>query len=296
MLNFPYVFGGGQELSFDNNGCFLYPETVVVPNTVTRIPSNSAAGFYKHSEIKHIIYEDGLTPLNTNGWYSFAECTGLIDCVLPARFIGTQMPDFEKCTSLKQVNVPSSVREMSGVFSGCTALEEFEIPNGVTTLGGNTFRGCTSLTSVTLPEGLTSMGSSVFEGCTAITEIELPSTVASFSGSSMFYGCTALETITFKSIPSCSYYTYTTGSNPFYRCTALEDVVLPTGWNVNLLLSNGTSSFTNVLTHDSMVRMLENLYDYSGGTAHTLTLGATNLGRLSAAEQQVAADKNWTLS
>lgn len=296
MLNFPYVFGGGQELSFDNVGCFLYPETVVVPNTVPRIPTSSAAGFYKHSEIKHIIYEEGTTPLTTNGWYSFAECTGLIDCVLPERFTGTNMPDFEKCTSLKRVNVPSSVRELGSVFSGCTALEEFVVPSGVPTLSGSTFKGCTSLTSVTLPEGITSMsGSSIFEGCTAITEIELPSTVASI-GSSMFYGCTALKTITFKSIPSCSYYTYTTSSNPFYRCTALEDVVLPAGWNKNLLLSNGGSYFTNVLTHDSMVAMIAALYDFSGGTAHTLTVGATNLGRLSAAEQQVATDKNWTLS
>lgn len=296
MVNFPYVFGGGgQELSFDSNGCFLYPETVVVPNTVPRIPTNSAAGFYKHSEIKHIIYEEGTTPLVTNGWYCFAECTGLIDCVLPGRFTGTQMPDFEKCTSLKRVNVPSSVRELSSVFSGCTALEEFEVPSGVTTLNGSTFKGCTSLGTITLPEGLTSMGSSVFEGCTAITEIELPSTVTSI-GSSMFRGCTSLETVIFKSVPSCSYYTYTSSSNPFYECTALEDVVLPSGWNVNLLLSNGSSYFTNVLTHDSMVRMLENLYDYSGGTAHTLTLGATNLARLSAEEQAIATAKNWTLA
>lgn len=289
------ITGTAQTFSFDNDGYFLYPETVIVPNTVTRIQSSVANGFYKHSEIKHIIYEDGLLPLNINGAYNFEECSGLIDCVLPTRYIGTSMPYFKKCTSLKQVNVPSSVTTMYDCFSRCTALETFEIPSSVTTLNSNTFYGCTSLASVTLPEGITSMGSSIFEGCTAITEIELPSTVASI-GSSMFKGCTSLETITFKSIPSCSYYTYTTGSNPFYGCTALEDVVLPSGWNVNLILSNGSSYFTNVLTHDSLVAMIANLYDFSGDTAHTLTIGATNLARLSAAEQAVATAKNWTLA
>ena len=53
---------------------------------------------------------------------------------------------------------------------------------------------------------------------------------------------------------------------------------------------------SNNLTHDSLAAMINNLYDYSGGTAHTLTIGATNLAKLSAEEIAAATAKNWTIA
>ena len=208
MLDFPYVMGGsGESFSFTFDGKFQYPEEVVIPNTVTTLQSNSAAGFYQHTEIKKVTFAPGST------------VTG-----------GTRY---------------------GSTFMSCTGLEYAELP---------------------------------------------PSFV---QGSSQFFrGCTALKTVKFNSTGITGYLQTPDAAHMLYLCTALEDVQVPSGWTTDLAICNDTMSryFTTVLTHDSMVALINNLYDYSGGTAHTLTLGSANLSRLSAAEIAVATNKNWTVS
>jgi hypothetical protein len=51
------------------------------------------------------------------------------------------------------------------------------------------------------------------------------------------------------------------------------------------------------LTHDSLINILEHLKDYAGsGTTYTLTLGSTNLAKLTDAEKAIATQKGWTLA
>lgn len=184
----------------------------------------------------------------------------------------------------------------SDAFNGCSGLEEITLPTSLTGNQGNSvFKNCTSLKIVNFPSGATGLGNYFFNGCSSLEEITIPSTVTSI-GSTFFANCTALKTIKFESaITSLSTQSASQG-NPFYNCTALEDVQVPAEWSVNTFLSNGTADYTNVLTHDSLVALIANLKDYSGGTAHTLTIGATNLARLSEAEKTVAIAKNWTLA
>ena len=42
--------------------------------------------------------------------------------------------------------------------------------------------------------------------------------------------------------------------------------------------------------------MFEALKDNTGTTAKTLTLGATNLAKLTEEQKQIATDKNWNLA
>lgn len=50
------------------------------------------------------------------------------------------------------------------------------------------------------------------------------------------------------------------------------------------------------LSHDSLVRVITNLVTLESGTTATLTIGAYNISKLSAAEQAVATEKGWTLA
>jgi hypothetical protein len=51
------------------------------------------------------------------------------------------------------------------------------------------------------------------------------------------------------------------------------------------------------LSHDSLMSIINCLKDYSGtGTTKTVTLGATNLAKLTTAEKAVATQKGWTLA
>lgn len=197
------------------------------------------------------------------------------------------------------VVVPNTVTQISSGTAAFQAHAEiktitFETGSDISAIYGAAFRNCTGLEEITFQD-LRTLSPGVFQNCTGLKEIVFPSTLNNIAGS-IFAGCTSLKKAVFRSVPASPAYVYTNSGNIFYQCTSLEDVVLPDGWNVNLVLSNGTANFTNVLTHDSMVAMIANLYDYSGGTAHTLTLGETNLARLSEAEKSVAAAKNWTLA
>lgn len=64
-----------------------------------------------------------------------------------------------------------------------------------------------------------------------------------------------------------------------------------TGWNIALNLSKCVN-----LTHDSLMNVINGLADRTGQTALTLTLGATNKGKLTDAEKAIPVAKNWTLA
>lgn len=102
-----------------------------------------------------------------------------------------------------------------------------------------------------------------------------------------FQSCTILETVR-KII--CSK-TANVG-NLFYKCSSLKNVTFEgeIGYGFNV-------SYSSVITHDSLMSIINHLYDYSGeGGTHTMTFGVTNLAKLSDAEKAVATQKGWTLA
>lgn len=55
-------------------------------------------------------------------------------------------------------------------------------------------------------------------------------------------------------------------------------------------------SYSDVYTREDLLKAINALYDYSGGTQHTLTMGATNLAKLTAEDIAIATAKNWTIA
>lgn len=101
----------------------------------------------------------------------------------------------------------------------------------------------------------------------------------------------------------------------FYRCTSLETISLPTGFGQNatnvLNCFVSCSALTNIigevkfpisftfadsilLTRDSLMNVLNSIPTVD--TKQTLTLGTTNLAKLTDEEKKVATDKGWTLA
>lgn len=76
-----------------------------------------------------------------------------------------------------------------------------------------------------------------------------------------------------------------------YECDNLSDIQLQSGFNVSANFSN-----CSALTAKSMVAMLNALRNLVGSTAKSLTLGATNLAKLTAEQKAIATAKNWTLA
>ena len=78
----------------------------------------------------------------------------------------------------------------------------------------------------------------------------------------------------------------------FTGCYVLENIVIEGKIGEDAIFKDCTK-----LTDDSLMSIINALYDYSGTTTtKTLTLGTTNLNKLSDAKKAIATQKGWTLA
>ena len=155
----------------------------------------------------------------------------------------------------------------------------------------NMFYYCTSLTSI--PQLSTSNGknfSFMFYSCTALTSIPQLDTSNGTNFGYMFNGCRALTTIPLLNMSNVS---GTSWSNMFYNCTALENVTfegtIPVRGNMSVF------SYSNKLTVKSLMSFINALTNMSDTATYTITIGSTNLAKLTEEQIQIATDKRITL-
>lgn len=125
-----------------------------------------------------------------------------------------------------------------------------------------------------------------FSGCTSLKKINLSETktITSFTG--FFSGCRSLESINNLDFDLC-----TSASSMFSNCSSLMEIENITNINVALSFSD-----CNLLSHDTLIRILNALVDLTGQTSKTLTLGTINKSKLTDEELQIAINKNWSVS
>ena len=100
----------------------------------------------------------------------------------------------------------------------------------------------------------------------------------------MFYGCTSLT-----AIPQLDTTKGIDFSYMLFSCSNLTTLGGFVGLSKSLDLSSSTK-----LTHDSLMNVINNLATVTSSTK--LTLGSTNLAKLTGEEKKVATDKGWTLA
>ena len=241
--------------------------SINIPDKVTTIGDNA---FYNCTNLTSVIVSENAN--YTLGQYAFQSSgvtdTCVTDIISHASSVSTYI--FDKCNSLKNVEVKYFWTMM---FSNCTNLKTAKSKSTRTggSTGDNVFQNDTALETVILSDETTTIGTNVFYGCTSLKTVYLPSSITTATYSSL-------------TSTSSSYYV-------FYNCTALEDIQLGQDWNMSLRLN-----VSNNLTVDSMVAMFNSLKDLTGDTAKTLTLGSTNLAKLTDEQKLIATNKNWTLA
>ena len=172
---------------------------------------------------------------------------------------------------------------LKGIIEG--NIRELVIPNGVTSIGEYVFHGHLSLTSVTIGNNVTTIGEGAFAECESLTSVTIGNSVTTI-GHGAFEYCTRLTSVT---IPD----TVTTiGEGAFVECYSLTSVTIGNGFNAD----NLDLSYSELLSVDTLVGMLNALADRTGLSAYTLTLGSTNLEKLSNEQIAIATEKNWTLA
>ena len=96
-----------------------------------------------------------------------------------------------------------------------------------------------------------------------------------------FYSCAYLKEVVSIDLTDCS-----DASGAFTGCVSLETLQGFPGLKVNMDLSSSPK-----LTHESLMNVINNL----AASNATLTLGETNLAKLTDSEKKIATDKGWTL-
>lgn len=109
---------------------------------------------------------------------------------------------FFKCKSLKEINIPEGLSEISMGMLDITGLESIVIGGNVREIGGVAFWGCRNLRSVTLCEGVAEIYAGAFYNCTELETIELPRSLKKAAPNTMsegsFWNCYKLTALVHK--------------------------------------------------------------------------------------------------
>ena len=193
---------------------------------------------------------------------------------------------FNSCATLKTIPEldTSNVTDMWYMFYGCYNLEYIPLLNtSKVTRMGQMFQACYKLT--TIPQLDTSKVTDMdwmFKNCKALTTIPCLNTSNVTSMREMFYGCTQLITI-----PELDASKVTNLGNIFKNCTSLKSILMQ-GMQVSFDISSSTQ-----FEREDLITILNNLATIT--TSQTLTMGATNLAKLTGEDKLIANLKGWTL-
>lgn len=212
---------------------------------------------------------------------------------------------FSSCTNLLSVPLfdTSHVDNMSYMFNGCRSLVSVPLfdTSNVTNMN-RTFGQCTSLTEIPLfdTRNVTNMYT-LFYGCRNIKEIPALNTSKVMNASQMFMMCLNLTTV-----PKLDFSSVNNVSNIFYSVSSITNLggFLNLGNAYDPNQSANYSYYTldlsnqSRITHDSLMNVINNLYDIAtkGVKTQKLVLGSTNLAKLTAEEIQIATNKGFSVS
>ena len=215
---------------------------------------------------------------------------------------------FLNCAALVSLDLTtwnmSKLKECQRLFQGCNNLETLDVTGwDLSNFTGSTdswFYGCSKLAEIKGMENwflpnLTSLYR-LFYSCTSLTSLDLTNwginSVKNLD--STFFGCNKLVTL---DLSSWNLVNVTNISQVFYNCSSLTNLNFGYGIKYSFSLSSSTK-----LTVESLLSVLNGLYDFTGNgetpssSQGKLTLGSTNLAKLSDEQKAIATNKGWTLS
>lgn len=175
----------------------------IIGNPVTAINQNSSLTPAQKSEITSVVIPDSVTTIDANAFSDYSNlrtvtfnqnegvrATSLSDGLTT---IGNQA--FCNCTSLKSIELPSTLKNVSNLaFMGCTNLTT--VSGNITTVSANAFNGCVRLSEFPF-EKVTSIGANAFAGCASLTEVEFSNGFVGLTNGNEFTNCISLLSVKF---------------------------------------------------------------------------------------------------
>lgn len=224
-----------------------------------------------HKLYTDVIVKSGYT---TTGFKDFLEHGG--------KFSNTNYTDL---TGILKYEDTENVTNMNNMFENCGRLTTIPLLNtSKVTDMRYTFGYCYKLINV--PQLVTSKVTSMeatFGRCDELTTIPLLDTSNVTSMRNMFIYCQKLT-----NIPKLDTSKVTIMKDMFNGCISLKEIHM-TGMKVNFNISSSTK-----FTRDALLEILNNLATVT--KTQTLTMGSTNLAKLTDEDKSIATNKGWTLA
>ena len=189
---------------------------------------------------------------------------------------------FSGCNSIKSINLTfgSPISNIIYAFQNCSNLEELTLTNISTASGGTCITDC----------------SRVFAGCLKLKSVPYFDTSNVTVAYSMFSSCSSLISIPEYDFSKCVYIPDGSGGlTPFLytfaACSNLEEI------HCKHFKRSFDISASTKFTESALVEILNNLDDVTEVTGGViLTMGSTNLAKLTDEEKAIATNKGWTLA
>ena len=191
-----------------------------------------------------------------------------------------------KLTSIPQLDT-SNVTDMTRMFEHCHILTSIpQLDTSKTIYMSDMFSECYQLTSIPQLDTskTTSMGSTFYR-CEKLTSIPQLNTSNVTNMESTFYMCKSLISIPKLDVSKVIIMDYIFGG-----CINLETIHM-----INMKVSFNISSSTK-FTREALLEIINNCYDLTTlNRTATLTMGTTNLAKLTDEDKAIATAKGWTL-
>ena len=174
------MFCDDNGVLFTKDGVTLvrYPEakedtSYRVPDGCTQLANGSFVDAVNLKEIdlnQAVIY----------GMDVFFRCTGIEEITVPEGAVDISSSMFAYCSSLKNVELPSTVVNIYDyAFYTCAGFEEFTVPEGTQHIGAYAFFKCIGLKKLHLPDSIKELGDGAMGYC-AETEDTAPQKLPGF--------------------------------------------------------------------------------------------------------------------
>lgn len=197
---------------------------------------------------------------------------------------------FNNCYSLKKIEGldMSNIIKINAMFQNCCSLQKIAgLNTSNTTNMNNAFSNCFSLKQILeIDTSKVDDATGMFQNCYSLQEIPSMDTTNLTNMNYMFFSCYSLQKICGINMSLVDKANSAFGSTR--KLIHLKEIS-----QIKISISFSNSSFLN---HSSLLRILNALVDLTGQTTQTLTLGTTNLAKLTDEEKAIATEKNWTLA
>lgn len=225
----------------------------------------------------------------TNVSYMFYNCKTIVTApILNLSNVANCGSVFRDCANLTTCEISdfSNATNMDGLFAGCSKLTNIpsQLITPKVTDTGCMFYQCNALTTV--PEmntsNVTDM-SKMFYDCDKLTTVPLYDTSKVTRMEEMFWYCSDLQTV-----PAFDCTNVTNMNNIFSSCRSLKSILMT---NIGVSLNIASSK---LFERSDLLVILNNLKTVT--STKTLTMGATNLAKLTDEDKLIATNKGWTLA